>query len=345
MAGFSVQELAEHVAGRVEGDPARQVAGLAPVATAGPDDLTYVIGARYARFLEQSRAAAVLVPSDLDVDANGVTLIRVDSPELAFSRLLEVFHPPHAPPPGVHATAIIGRGVSLGEDVCVGPYAVLGEGATIGAGGRIGAHVYVGRGVTVGRDVTLDPGCSVFEGAVLGDRVRIHGGARIASDGFGYTAGPDGPVKIRQVGRCVLEHDVEVGANSTIDRGSLADTVIGTRTKIDNLVHIGHNCRIGRNCFVVAQVGIAGSTVVGDGARIGGQVGIAGHLSIGPGASMGAKSGVMSNVPDGETWSGSPARPHRDWLRATSAFYKLPELLRRVDALERAAENSDGEGN
>lgn len=341
---YSVQELAERIDGRIEGDPLRRIEGLAPVASAGPADLTYVVGARYARYVAGSRAAAILVPPDLDVEPNGATLIRVSSPELAFSRLLEVFHPPVPPPPGVHPTAVLGRDVHLGDGVSVGPYAVVEEGVSIGEGTTIGAHVFVGRGVKIGAGVRADPGCSVFEGAVLGDRVRLHGGTRISSDGFGYTAGPEGPVKIRQVGRCVLEDDVEVGCNSTIDRGSLGDTVIGRGTKIDNLVHIGHNCKIGRNCFVVAQVGVAGSTVVGDGARLGGQAGIAGHLDIGAGASLGAKSGVMSNIPEGETWSGSPARPHREWLRASSAFYKLPELLRRLDALERAAEDTDGEG-
>jgi UDP-3-O-[3-hydroxymyristoyl] glucosamine N-acyltransferase len=332
---FSVEELAAEVAGRIEGDAHRTVAGLAPVASAGPDDLTYVIGQRYVRFLANSRAGVILVPADLDVDPNGATLIRVDSPELAFSRLLEMFHPPKRPEPGVHPTAVLGRGVRLGEGVSVGPYAVVDDDVHIGARSRIGPHVYIGSGVRIGEDVRADAGCSVFEGAVLGDRVRLHGGARISSDGFGYTAGPAGPVKILQVGRCYLADDVEVGANSTVDRGSLGDTRVGRGTKIDNLAHIGHNCVIGENCFIVAQVGIAGSTVVGDGARIGGQAGLAGHLDIGAGASLGAKSGVMSNVPAGETWSGSPARPHREWLRASSAFYKLPELVKRLDALER----------
>lgn len=332
---FSVEELAAQVEGRIEGDAHRTVAGLAPVASAGPDDLTYVIGQRYVRFLADSRAGVILVPDDLELDPNGATLIRVGSPELAFSRLLEMFHPPRRPDPGVHPTVILGRGVELGDGVSIGPYTVIEDGVRVGARTRIGPHAYIGPGVQMGEDVRADAGCSVFEGAVLGNRVRLHGGTRIASDGFGYTAGPDGPVKILQVGRCFLADDVEVGANSTIDRGSLGDTHIGRGTKIDNLVHIGHNCRIGENCFIVAQVGIAGSTVVGDGARIGGQVGVAGHLDIGAGASIGAKSGVMSNIPAGATWSGSPARPHREWLRASSAFYKLPELVRRMDALER----------
>ncbi len=340
---FTVQELAERVSGRVEGDPTRAVHGVAPVAAAGPEQITYVVGSKYLRFLNDCQAAAVLVPNELDVPANGNTLIRVESPELAFSTLLEVFHPPRVPPEGVHPSVVIGKSVVLGPGVSIGPYAVVDGEATIGAGAIIGASSHIGYGVRIGAGTRIDPGCSVLEGAVLGERVRLHCGARVSADGFGYTAGPDGPVKIQHIGLCILGDDVEVGANSTIDRGSLSDTVIGAGTKIDNLVHIGHNCRIGRNCYIVAQVGIAGSTVIGDGVRLGGQVGVAGHITIGDGAAIAAGSGTMTNIPAGEIWSGRPARRHREWLRASSAFYKLPDLLRRLAALERAAEDIDDE--
>ncbi len=340
---YSVQELAERVSGQVEGDPTRVVHGLAPVASAGPEQLTYVVGSRYLPYLADTRAAAVLVPRDLDDLPNGKTFIRVASPELAFSKLLEIFHPSRIPADGVHATAVLGRGVTLGDGIRIGPYAVIEDDAHIGAETMIGAHSYIGYGVTIGANTRVDSGCSVLEGAVIGNRVRLHCGTRISSDGFGYTTGPKGPVKMQQIGRCILEDDVEVGANSTIDRGSLGDTIVGAGTKIDNLVHIGHNCLIGKNCYIVAQVGLAGSTVLGDGVRLGGQVGVAGHLTIGHGAALGAGSATMSNIPAGEIWSGRPARRHRDWLRATSAFYKLPDLLRRLAALERAAEDTDGE--
>jgi len=332
---FTVQELAERVAGRVEGDPSRRVAGVAPAATAGPDQLTFVVNERYARHVTERRPGAALVPEDLSIDVDGCSLIRVENPELAFSELVALFVPEPEPEPGVHTTAVLARGVSLGTDVTVGPHVVIESGATIGSRTRIGAGTVVGPGVAVGADCRIGPLCSLMAGAVLGDRVRLHTGARIAVDGFGYAAGPDGPVKIPQVGRCVIGNDVEIGANTTIDRGSLGDTTIGAGTKIDNLVHIGHNCRIGRNCFIVAQVGIAGSSVVEDGVRLAGQVGLAGHLTVGSGASVGAQSGVMTDIPGGEIWSGYPARPHRSWLRATSIFYRLPELARRLEALER----------
>ncbi len=339
---FSVQELAECVSGRVQGDPSKAVSGLAPVTSAGPEQLTYVMGPKYVRFLEGTLAAAILVPSDLDVATTGKTLIRVDNPELAFAQLLEIFHPRRRLAEGVHPSAVLGLNVTLGPGVGVGPYVVIGDDACIGAGSTIGAHSYIGHGVAIGEDTQIDPGCSVLEGAVLGDRIRLHCGSRISSDGFGYTNGPDGPVKLQQIGKCILEDDVEVGANSTIDRGALGDTIVGSGTKIDNLVHIGHNCQIGRNCYIVAQVGIAGSSVLGDGVRLGGQVGVAGHLTIAEGAAIGAGSATMTNIPAGEMWSGRPARPHREWLRATSAFYKLPDLLRRLKALERAGEDTDG---
>jgi UDP-3-O-[3-hydroxymyristoyl] glucosamine N-acyltransferase len=332
---YSVRELAERVSGNVEGDPERRVASLAPVGSAGPEDLTYVINDRYARRLGKMRPGAALVPLDLEIDLDGTSIIRVRNPELAFSELVGLFRGLPRTEPGIHPTAVIGAGAVLGEGVELAAYVTIGAGARVGAGTHVGPHAHVGTGVTVGADCWIAPHCSLMPGAVLGDRVRLHTGARVSVDGFGFTAGRDGrPVKIPQVGRCVIGDDVEIGANATIDRGSLGDTVVGDGTKIDNLVHIGHNCRIGRYCFIVAQVGLAGSSVLEDGVRLAGQVGLAGHLSVGAGATVGAQSGVMTDIPAGETWSGYPARPHRSWLRSTSVFYKLPELVRRVEALE-----------
>ena len=339
---FSVQELADRVAGQVEGDPSQLISGVAPVLSAGPQELTYVMGARYLRHLTDSQAAAVLVGTDVEVSPNGKTFIRVEQPELAFSTLLDVFYPAPEIVDGVHPTAVVGSGVTIGRGVHVGEYAVIADRVTLGARTSVGAHTYVGRGVSIGEDCRLDPGCSVMEGAMIGDRVRIRCGARISSDGFGFTDGPTGAVKLKQVGKCVIGDDVEIGANTTVDRGALDDTVVGAGTKIDNLVQIGHNCRIGRHCFIVAQTGIAGSTILGDAVRVGGKVGIGGHLTIGDGATIGAASGVISNIPAGETWTGLPARPHREWLRASLGFYKLPEVLRRLSALEGAAEDTDG---
>lgn len=338
---FTARELAERVSGRVEGDPDRRLAGIAPAGHAGPDHLTYVVNEKYAKRLARNEAGAALVPANLKIDGNGTTLIRVDNPELAFSQLISLFVPTESPGPGIHPTAVIEAGAVLGSDVSIGPFVTIGKGARIGDRCQIGAHTTVGPDVAMGQDCIIGPSCSLMNGTVLQDRVRVHSGARLAVDGFGYAVGPEGPVKIPQVGRCVIGNDVEIGANSTIDKGSLGDTTVGDGTKIDNLVHIGHNCRIGRNCFIVAQVGIAGSSIVEDGARLAGQVGLAGHLTVGAGATVGAQSGVMTDIPAGELWSGYPARPHRMWLRATSLFYKLPELARRIDRLAGSSDGGD----
>ena len=340
---FNVQELADRVSGQVEGDPSQVIRGVAPILSAGPDQLTYVVGARYLRHLENCGAGAVLVPNGLDVIANGTTLIRVERPELAFARLIDAFHPLREPGETVHPTAILGGEVTLSEGVHIGPYVVIEPGASIGARTSVGAHCYIGHGVTIGEDCRLDPGCSIMEGAELDDRVRIRCGARISSDGFGFTDGPTGAVKLQQIGRCVLGDDVEIGANTTVDRGALDVTLVGSGTKIDNQVQIGHNCRIGSHCYIAAQVGLAGSTVLGDGVRLGGKSGATGHLTIGDGAAMAATAIAISDIPPGESWSGIPAQPHWLWLRASSVFYKLPDVLRRLSALEGEAEDPDSD--
>ena len=202
----------------------------------------------------------------------------------------------------------------------------------------IGAHSVVGEMATIGDGARLWPGVTIYPRASIGSRVIIHAGARIGSDGFGYVFRDGAHNKIPHVGRCVIGDDVEIGANTTIDRGSIDDTVIGRGTKIDNLVHIGHNVRIGEKCLIMAQVGVAGSVTIGDGAILAGQAGISGHLSIGAGARVAAQAGVFGDIPAGETWSGYPARPHRESLRASAALFKLAGMMRR---LEKLLEDSD----
>jgi UDP-3-O-[3-hydroxymyristoyl] glucosamine N-acyltransferase len=235
--------------------------------------------------------------------------------------------------PGIHPTAILGRGVTLGDGVSIGPGVVLGDGVTLGARTRLDAYAVIGDGVRVGEDCHLYPSVTVYSGTEIGPRVRVHAGARLGSDGFGYVYRDGAHVKIPHVGRCLIESDVEIGANSTIDRGSIDDTVIGAGTKIDNLVMIAHNVRIGRLCLLMAQVGIAGSVHVEDGCILAGQVGISGHLTIGRGARLAAQAGVFGSIPAGETWSGYPARPHREALRAQAAMFKLPSLIRALERL------------
>jgi UDP-3-O-[3-hydroxymyristoyl] glucosamine N-acyltransferase len=260
----------------------------------------------------------------------------VARPHEAMLKLLPLLYEPPTRAAGVHPSAELGRGATVGDGAAIGPFVVVGEGAVIGARAWVGAHCAVGDGVTVGEDSRLHDGVTLYPGAVVGRRVVLHSGVRIASDGFGYVFQGGAHQKVPHVGRAVIEDDVEIGANTTVDRGSIDDTVIGAGTKIDNLVHVGHNVRIGRLCLIMAQVGIAGSAHIGDGCIIAGQAGLGGHIVVGDRARIGGQAGVFGSVPAGETWSGYPARRHREALRAQGALFKLAEMIRPLQELVEA---------
>ena len=320
--------------GVLSGDAETTVTAVSPLERAQSHHLTFLGAARYAPLLALADAGVLLVTPALAHTA-GATRARVvvEHPTEAMLALLPALYPPIVHIPGIHPTAIIGRGASVGDDVSIGPYVVLGDGAVVGARSRVHAHVVIGSNVTMGAECELYEGVTCYAGTSLGDRVRVHAGARLGSDGFGYVFRNGIHEKIPHVGRCVIESDVEIGANTTIDRGSIDDTVIGAGTKIDNLVQVAHNVRIGRLCLLIAQVGIAGSVQIEDGVVLAGQVGISGHLTIGAGAKLAAQAGVFGNVPAGETWSGYPARPHREALRAQAAMFRLPGLMRAIERL------------
>ena len=326
--------IAEAVGGRVIGDGSVMISGIAPLDRATPRDLSFLGVAKYAGLFATSRAGAVLIAPEL-AESPGTVPARVvvAKPQEALLTLLPRFHRSPVAAPGVHPTAVMGRSVVLAAGVSIGPFVVVGDGARIGEGSVIDAHCVIGAGVEIGAACHLYPSVTAYAGARIGDRVTIHAGARIASDGFGYVPRDGQHLKIPHVGRCILEDDVEIGANTTIDRGSIDDTVVGAGTKVDNLVQIAHNVRIGRACLIMAQVGIAGSVRVEDGAMLLGQVGVSGHHTIGKGARLAAQAGVFGDIPAGETWSGYPARPHKDALRAQAAMFKLPSLLRRIERL------------
>jgi UDP-3-O-[3-hydroxymyristoyl] glucosamine N-acyltransferase len=326
--------IAEAVGGQLIGDPSVVVSGVAPLDRASPGDLSFLGAAKYAPLFASSHAGVVLILPELAA-APGQTPARivVERPQEALLALLPRFHKVSPAPPGVHPTAVIGDAVRLGAGVSIGPYAVIGDRSEIGDGGVIGPHCVIGAGVTIGEQCQLVASVTVYSGSKIGDRVTLHAGVRIGSDGFGYVQRDGQHLKIPHVGRCIIEDDVEIGANTTIDRGSIDDTVIGAGTKIDNLVQIGHNVRVGRCCLIMAQAGIAGSVRVEDGCMILGQVGISGHHTIGKGARLAAQAGVFGDIPAGETWSGYPARPHKEALRAQAALFKLPSLLRRIERL------------
>jgi UDP-3-O-[3-hydroxymyristoyl] glucosamine N-acyltransferase len=272
-------------------------------------------------------------PEFRDVESSAGARIIVDKPQEKLVGLLPTLYPEQDFRPGVAATARIGKGATIGRRTSIGEYAVIGAAATIGDGVVIGAHSVIGDGVKIGSESRLWPAVTLYSGAVIGERVFIHAGARIGCDGFGYVFRDGAHQKIPHIGKCIIGDDVEIGANTTIDRGSIDDTVVGNGTKIDNLVHIAHNVRIGEKCLLMAQVGVAGSVTIGDGAILAGQAGISGHLTIGAGARLAAQAGVVGDIPAGETWSGYPARPHRESLRASAALFKLAGMMRKLEKL------------
>lgn len=344
MPRLTLAEVARITEGTLEGDPTETVARLAPLDQAEPGELSFVASARYAAYIPATRATAVLVGETVR-DAplpEGLSVVRVADAHAAIARLLPVLHPPSPVEPGIHPAAVLGESVTVGIRVSVGPYAVVEQGTTLSDGCRIGAHARIGRGCSIGSESLIHAGATLYDDVRIGSRCIVHAGARLGADGFGFVFEGGAYRKVPQVGGVVLGDDVEVGANSTIDRGSIGDTIIGSGTKIDNLVHIGHNCRVGRHVIIVAQVGISGSTQVGDGAVLAGQAGIGGHLRIGAGSRIGAQAGVTADVPPGETVSGYPARPHREALRAQAALFRLPALLRRLGEIERVVRDRFG---
>ena len=345
MAELTLAEVARIAEGELEGgDGGRTVRGVAPLDEAQPHHLSFVAEARYHPYIQASHAGALLVARGAGVELpTGMAAIRVDDPRQALARVLPALYPETAPAPGVHPTAGV-DGAHIADGVSVGPYAVVGAGTRVGERARIGAHVVVGRGCEIGAHAVLHPHVTLYDGVRVGQRSIVHSGARLGSDGFGFVPEGRGLRKVPQVGGCVVGDDVEIGANTTIDRGSIGDTVIGRGTKIDNLVQIGHNCRIGQSVVIVSQVGISGSTKVGDGVVLGGQAGVQGHIEIGAGARVGGQAGVTASVAPGVTVSGYPARPHREAMRIQAAVFGLPRLLERLKALEKAVLGRGAEG-
>lgn len=338
--GLTAAALAQLMGGTVHaartGDAdAVVVRRVAPLARAEADALSFYASAKYAAEFAATRAGAVLVsPALADAPGAGASVrIVVDRPHEAMLVALPHLYRPAPRAAGVHPTAVLGRGVRLGAGATVDAYAVIGDGALLGDRAWVGAHAVVGAGVEVGADSELRPHVTLYPGTRLGARVVVHAGARLGGDGFGYVYGDGAHRKLPHVGRCVIGDDVEIGANTTIDRGSVDDTVVGAGTKIDNLVHLGHNVRVGRLCLLMAQVGVAGSAVIEDGAILAGQVGVGGHLTVGRGARLAGQAGVTNDVPAGETWGGYPARPQRESLRAYAALFKLAGLVRPIERL------------
>jgi UDP-3-O-[3-hydroxymyristoyl] glucosamine N-acyltransferase len=327
-------ELARTLGCELRGEAQVEITGVAPIEDAPPGTLTFLADRRLAANLATTRAAAIIVPPD----APDVPLpsLRAPHPYVAFVAAVELFHPVRRPPPGIHPSAVIASSARLGVNASIGPHVVIGERTVIGADAVLHANAAIYEDATIGDGFTAHAGAVVREGVQIGHRVVLQAGAVIGTDGFGYLPLPDGNRRIPQVGTVILEDEVEVGANATVDRAAFGATVIGRGTKIDNLVMVGHGCRIGPNCLLAGQVGLAGSTTLGARVMMGGQAGAAGHLSIGDGAQIAAQTGIHDDVPPRAQYGGYPAMEARRWRRVTVSFPRLPELFRRLRRVERA---------
>lgn len=330
---FTVAEIAARVAGDVEGDGSLELLGFAPAATAGPGDLTFADNEDFLRAAEQTEVAAILVSGDLHSPTK--TLIRVPQVRVGVARLLPLFFPPDVLPAGIDPSARVAASAQIDATAHLGPGCVIGEGVRIGARSTLAGGNHVGNGSQLGDEVALFPNVVLYARTIIGHRVTIHAGTTIGSDGYGYAFDEGRHLKVLQVGNVVIHDDVEIGANAAIDRGALGSTIIGAGTKIDNLVHVAHNVVFGEHCLIMGQVGFAGSTHLGDYTIIASQAGIAGHLKLGRQSKVGAKSGVMRDIPVGGTVLGIPAQPDKQMKRQWIALQQLPELLRKMKAMEK----------
>jgi len=332
---YLLSQLAEFLDGRVVGDDI-EINGIASLDEAAPGDLAFMENARMLPYAERSAASALLVPADITVP--GKSTIQVSNPRIAFAGALSLFSPDRPIEPSIHPTAIIGEGAQVAPTATVMAHAVVGARSVIGEGAVVYPLAYVGDEVVLGSDTLLFPNVTVYDRVTIGSRVRIHSGAVVGADGFGYERENGRHLKVPHIGTVVIEDDVEVGACCTIDRAKTGATRIGRGTKIDNLVQIAHNCQIGANCIIVAQVGLCGSVRMGDYVVVAGQSAVGEHRVVGSGARLGGRAGVLTDVPDGETYSGFPARPHMQWLKTQAALQKMPEALNRMREMERRIE-------
>ena len=330
---ITTADIAQLVGGEVLGEPALTLLGFARADAAKAGDLTFAENETWFGHAEQGAASAILAPDPFRSAKK--TVIRVGNPRVAFAKVLPLFFPERTFPPGVHPSSVIAPSASVDPSAHIGPLCVVEERASIGPGCVLEAGDYVGHDCRLGAGTHLFPNVTLYAGTLVGLRVRIHSGTVVGSDGFGYVFDQGRHLKVPQIGNVLLGDDVEIGSNTSIDRGALGPTIVGAGTKIDNLVQVAHNVSFGDHCIVCGQTGISGSTKIGSYSTFAGQVGIAGHLQIGNQVTVAAQAGVMNNIPDGEKWLGAPAQPDRQMKRIFIALQRLPELLKRVHELEK----------
>ena len=334
-------QLAGMLSGKLEhADPEAEVDRLQTLKDAGPRDVAFLSNMRYRGDLDVSEAGVVLIGENACPEIKRAVL-RVKDPYLAAAMMQRHFHPSRTSDGSRHASAVIAPSAKLADDVEVGAAAVIGEGVEIAAGTRIGESCVVGNGVRIGQECLFHARAVVADNCIVGDRVILQSGAVIGSDGFGYAWSGREHLKIPQVGRVVVEDDVEIGANTCVDRGAIGDTTIGRGAKLDNLIQIAHNVHVGPFSVMASQVGISGSTYIGAGCQLGGQVGMAGHIRVGDGCKVAAKSGVMSDLEAGGTYAGIPAMPHRHWLKVSAVIARLPQMWKLVSKLSPSKHRRD----
>lgn len=334
MSSYTLTEVADILGVEVVGDGHRLVEGIRPLDQAGPEHLSFLHNPKYVEQAVESRAGAILVHSADQL--SGRDLLISDQPYLAVARALELFHPRPEPETGVHPSSVVADDLELGEGASVGPLVAVGRRVHIGAGTVIGAGCVVGNGVTIGKECVLHPRAVVEDGCRLGNRCILQSGAVIGSDGYGFATVDGVHHKVPQVGIVVLEDDVEIQANTTIDRATMGETRIGRGTKVDNLVQLAHNVQIGEHCLLVAQSGISGSTKLGRHSILAGQAGAAGHLELGDRTMLGARAAAMKSFPEaGNVLAGFPARPQKEWMKGQAALARIDGLRKKIRELER----------
>lgn len=335
---FSAQQIAELLGGAVEGNPDVKLSAFDKIESAGSAALTFLSNPKYSHFLYSTQAGAVLVSRDfMPAEPVSATLIRVDDPYASLAQLMRMADALLNPQPsGIEEPSYIAADVKLPKECYVGAFAYIGAGVKLGAGVRIYPQVYIGPGVEIGANTIIYAGAKIYRGCKIGSNCVIHAGVVIGGDGFGFAPNPDGTYnKIPQLGIAEIADNVEVGANTTIDRATMGRTYVGEGTKLDNLIQVAHNVEIGKNTVMASQVGIAGSAKVGDHCMVGGQVGIAGHISIGDNVNIGAQSGLHTNTASNQTVMGSPAINARQWMRNTGYVNRISELFQRVNQIEK----------
>lgn len=337
-----VREIADHLKSACEGEPEREITGVAPLDAATATDLAFVGNRKAAAASNESCAGCLLVPIDFP---KGRTVIRVPDPRAAFAAVIPLLYPQPVRPSGVHPTAVVHPTAHMPPSAYIGPHAVIGAGTTIGDRSLVGASCAIGDGVSIGADCVLHAGVTIYANVAIGNRAILHSGCVLGADGFGFVRSGDHYEKFPQIGRVLIGNDVEIGANSCVDRAALGVTEIGDGAKLDNMVHIGHNCRIGRHVVIAAQTGLSGGVIVEDYAVIGGQVGIGDKARIETGAVLGSGCGILTSkiVRKGQVVWGTPARPLKEHLQQLANLARLPELRDEVRKLERRTRDQKGE--